>query len=260
MLSLAFSELQLLQRPRNLTELHIVSPKIDGLEYYDFPELLRLFPENRHTLTSVKIVAHRPNDHADLGVFGTCPNLNTLWLEFYVYPESMEPLRLTNLDKLPRKMISFHLKSNRMHDRRRQHVILSREQIRWIVDNIKCLKSFWAQLVLQTTDNQNNAGNANGNNARQRRQRRQPQPPDVVRSASNIDLELFRDIMNMPKISDLKFDLLKARNLSHVIPVEEIRKYSEMYKCVPNITTTCRTFPDDYDHLVTCTELTIKIN
>lgn len=268
MLSLGFSELQLLQRPRNLKELHLVAPRIDGFQYYYFPDLVKLIlPENKQMLTSIKIESHRPFDHADLGIFGQSPNLKTLWLEFFHWNrdfnehKSIESLRLINVDKLPSQMTSLHLKSNRKLDRRRQQVILSREQIRWIVDNLQDLKSFWAQLVVQTTGNQNVG---NDNDARQPKDEDEEEWEDEDVTSSNIDVELYRDIMKMPKISDLKFDMLKAGNLSKskVVRMKEIGEYYEMYKCVSNITATCQTFPSgDYSYdTFACTELSIRID
>lgn len=218
-------------------------------------------------LTTVKIESHRPlpRDHVDLGVFGQCPSLKTLWLEFFHWSidfneyKSIESLRLRNVDKLPSQMTSLHFKSNRKLDRRRQQVILSREQIRWIVDNLQYLNSFWAQLVVQTTGNQNVVGN--DNDARQPKDENEWVDDNVT--SSNIDVELYRDMMNMPKIRDLKFDMLKAGNLSKskVVRMEEIREYYGIYKCVSNITATCQTFPsDDYDKTFACTELSIRIN
>ncbi|ODN00491.1 hypothetical protein Ocin01_06190 [Orchesella cincta] len=199
-------------------------------------------PDNRHFFTSIKIsFTCSGNMPVDLSLFSQCPSLKTLWLLFYrgvrVGLAGMNTLRFTNLQQLPKTITNFHLKSSQddpiiIH----QQSLLTREQMRWIIDNLRDLESIWLQLVTEEVDEEEEDDNdmpdlmpadENDNNRQMDEnapelvfeQLLNPHDEELNAQNANIDVQMFRELISMPKLRDMKFDMLKARQLDANIVV-----------------------------------------
>lgn len=248
-------ETELVQRQQNL---RIVIFHDLWFPHNQSPILAGLLPQQNLTLlTTVKILGmtFHAGDPVDLGILAVCSSLRTLWLEFY-QPMTTLSLQFRNIEQLPRQIKSLRLKSNRENRIYpwRQQAILTSEQIQWITENLRDLESFWLQLVLpvevQQNENDENVGGiqqAGGVDFGEQQQEpdqlqeaQRPQQENVNRPRqTNINLDLFRSIISMPKIWNLKCDMLKQGHLQSfgkfITQRDDIQEYIGICNAAPNV-------------------------
>ncbi|CAL8110812.1 unnamed protein product [Orchesella dallaii] len=307
----------LLQLQRNLKELHIdKSARVIVLTPLLTPSqaLQTALPITCNYLTSIKLTLKSVGrEPLDLTLFSQSPGLKVLWLEFLggfcigetTTLEPMNAFSCTNLEQLPKTITSLHLKSADVNPFIVSHqLILSSGQLRWIVENLKDLESFWIQLVVaeilngdeddcndyeddSDKDRQNESGptidkahiwlqlvlesdgiqlNVNGNeeinerrnnefneeehngddgenendnadgengvnnedeidinneNQRENEEMDMAQDLENARVHTNIDIHTFRNLISMPKLRYMKFDMLKAKYCDKLLEADE---------------------------------------
>jgi len=267
-------ETSLLQQQRNLKEVSYDRKLCLPVLHLNV-ELRASLPMNLSLLTSVRISLTNSGDEpVNLGLFSQCPNLKTLWLLFYrgvrIGLAGLNTLRFTNMELLPRTIQSFHLKSSQedtiiIH----QQSILTRAQILWIIENLQDLESIWLQLVIEEEplpdlvgENPNEEDNENQGEVEENapeleewwRIPNQPNAGGQGEEQANIDVETFRRLISMPKLRDMKFDMLLENQLEAdiaigldgqpwVLPVhpatpEDIQEYIEVCENDARITFT----------------------
>lgn len=274
-------ETNMLRRQRNLENLSInkklCTPRLGA------QSLETILPVNisRFNFAHIELTCIG-NASIDLALFAQCPNLKTLWLAFYkgvrLGPTRLNSLHFTNLEMIPKGLKSFHLKSSQQESIIiHQQSILSREQLRWVIDNMLELESLWVQLITEET-------NDLGNNQPEVEvvdrvdlgaDHALPGPLDEdeidveaheahqlvdrlnqdLNANANVNKETFRDLLAMPKVRDFKFDMYKAGQMSAILEIgadgnpwilpmgsrvslDTIREYIEVCEETPNATFT----------------------
>lgn len=201
------------------------------------PVLIRMLnriPTNGSLLTSVEIfVTIRTFSQAqlgvDLGVFQVCTNLKKL--RVVAYSRKWGRTSFRNVEQLPRKIKSLQTKyvSDRYGVGVDQQILFSRQQIRWIIDHLLSLESIWTGLAF-TEENDADA---------------------IVLDRANIDLEMFKILLAMPKIKELRLDMIRARqyagfgnwglhNSRRNTIVNDVREFTEVCEATDNFTATTR--------------------
>lgn len=191
---------QLLHLQQNLKQV-VIDETVNYIR--QIPDLTTMLPDNRSTLTSVKMTFrfHRTSGQVDLGAFRVCSSLKTLWLElFQAFSVNFsEPIwessaQFNNVETLPKTVTNLRLKCDKDVKRRNdkhQLLLLSPEQINWIISNLRDLECLWVQLVLDP----------------KRMGRRS------VNRRPNMTLLTFRHLISMPRLKNLKLDMLKVSQL-----------------------------------------------
>ncbi len=145
-----------------------------------------------------------------------------------------EMLFVRNLELLPRgiSIVRFHSAVQNRHFMG-DEILLNEQQIRWIIDNLQGLESFWMSLLIpeQTNENGNNAAvqvaeGANNDHADEDEDGDvQPQLQQQVDANMlvNINLNTMRDLAAMPQLKDLRLDLMKAAALAEDIQEFEVQ-------------------------------------
>lgn len=155
----------------------------------------------------------------NLGVLRECQNLKILCLS--VNSISLGQLFVRNVEWLPKGISTLRFDSTReLHDQKMgKEILLNHQQIRWIINNLPDLESFWTSLIIQENINENNEQreNAVANNNDNFQHRLEE---DMNRLA-NINVDTFRDLIAMPKLKDLKVRIMKSRALSIVVNTME---------------------------------------
>ncbi|CAL8118406.1 unnamed protein product [Orchesella dallaii] len=152
----------------------------------------------------------------------------------------MNKVNFTNVDQLPCTITSLHFKDN-PEDRLfiHQESIFSLEQIQWIIANLKQLESLWLQLLTEEqiendvegeADNEDEEENDNDDEDDFWEELEIPELQNIFHQQienierlevqQNMNVPTFRELISMPKLTDMKFDMLIAGEHRPILAVE----------------------------------------